>query len=174
LVEGTSDTGSSSDDGTMFITSGDRMRFDPAQDLSSNLGKVVRIDRDGTIPKDNPFVGKPDVRGDTSSLGHRNILSAAVHPGTGQLRVAEMGPLGGDELSPRRQSISLATESRPSAPHPGVKLLARDPDTHKLTVTDKNDWLRPSSFTAAAKAAGRAGGRPRHRHGRARRPTIAP
>ena len=41
----------------MFITSGDRMRFDPAQDLSSNLGKVVRIDRDGTIPKDNPFVG---------------------------------------------------------------------------------------------------------------------
>jgi len=75
----------------MLITSGDRMRFDPAQDLSSNLGKVVRIDRDGTIPKDNPFVGKPDVRGDTSSLGHRNILSAAVHPGTGQLWVAEMG-----------------------------------------------------------------------------------
>jgi glucose/arabinose dehydrogenase len=86
-------------DGTMFITSGDRMRFDPAQDLRSDLGKVVRINRDGTIPKDNPFVGKPDARGDLWSLGHRNILSAAVHPGTGQLWVAEMGPLGGDELN---------------------------------------------------------------------------
>jgi hypothetical protein len=69
-----------------------------------------------------------------------------------------MGPLGGGELSPRRQSISLATESRTSAPHPGVKLLARDPDTHKLTVTEKNDWLRPSPFRAAAKAAGAPAG----------------
>ena len=86
-------------DGTMFITSGERMRFDPAQDLGSNLGKVVRINRDGTIPKDNPFVGKADARGDIWSLGHRNILSAAVDPGTGQLWVAEMGPLGGDELN---------------------------------------------------------------------------
>jgi aldose sugar dehydrogenase len=86
-------------DGTMFMTSGDRMRFDPAQSMSSNLGKVVRINRDGTIPKDNPFVGKPDARGDVWSLGHRNMLSAAVHPTTGQLWVVEMGPLGGDELN---------------------------------------------------------------------------
>lgn len=86
-------------DGTMFITSGDRMRFDPAQSLSSNLGKVVRINRDGTIPQDNPFVGKPDARGEVWSLGHRNVLSAAVHPTTGQLWVVEMGPLGGDELN---------------------------------------------------------------------------
>jgi glucose/arabinose dehydrogenase len=86
-------------DGTLFITSGDRMRFDPAQGLASNLGKVVRINRDGTIPQDNPFAGKPDARGDVWSLGHRNMLAAAVHPGTGQLWVAEMGPLGGDELN---------------------------------------------------------------------------
>jgi aldose sugar dehydrogenase len=86
-------------DGTLFITSGDRMRFDPAQSLASNLGKVVRINRDGTIPKDNPFVGQPDARGDIWSLGHRNLLAAAVHPDTGQLWVAEMGPLGGDELN---------------------------------------------------------------------------
>ena len=86
-------------DGTMFITSGDRMRFDPAQSLSSSLGKIVRINRDGTIPKDNPFVGKPDARGDIWSLGHRNMLAAAVHPATGQLWVVEMGPLGGDELN---------------------------------------------------------------------------
>jgi glucose/arabinose dehydrogenase len=86
-------------DGTLFITSGDRMRFDPAQSLSSNLGKVVRINRDGSLPKDNPFAGKPGARGDIWSLGHRNMLAAAVHPSTGQLWVAEMGPFGGDELN---------------------------------------------------------------------------
>lgn len=87
-------------DGTLFITSGDRMRFDPAQSMTSNLGKVVRINRDGTIPKDNPFVGKGDAREDVWSLGHRNMLAAAVHPSNGQLWVVEMGPLGGDELNP--------------------------------------------------------------------------
>lgn len=86
-------------DGMLFITSGERMRFDPAQSMTSNLGKVVRINRDGTIPKDNPFVGKSDARDDIWSLGHRNMLAAAVHPVTGQLWVAEMGPLGGDELN---------------------------------------------------------------------------
>ncbi len=86
-------------DGTLFITSGDRMRFDPAQSLGSNLGKVVRINRDGTTPKDNPFLGKPDALGDIWSFGHRNMLAAAVHPTTGQLWIVEMGPLGGDELN---------------------------------------------------------------------------
>jgi glucose/arabinose dehydrogenase len=86
-------------DGTLFITSGDRMRFDPAQAIDSSLGKVVRINRDGTIPKDNPFVGKTGAREDIWSLGHRNMLSAAVQPATGQLWVVEMGPLGGDELN---------------------------------------------------------------------------
>ena len=86
-------------DGTLFITSGERMRFDPAQGPASNLGKVVRINRDGSIPKDNPFAGKVDARGDVWSEGHRNVLAAAVHPQTGQLWIAEMGPLGGDELN---------------------------------------------------------------------------
>ena len=81
-------------DGTLFITSGDRMRFDPAQDMNGNLGKVVRINADGSIPKDNPQAGK-----DIWSLGHRNMLAAAVHPTSGQLWVIEMGPLGGDELN---------------------------------------------------------------------------
>ena len=86
-------------DGTLFITSGDRMRFDPAQSPASNVGKVVRVNRDGTIPKDNPFAGKTDARSDIWSLGHRNMLAAAVHPSTGALWVVEMGPLGGDELN---------------------------------------------------------------------------
>jgi glucose/arabinose dehydrogenase len=86
-------------DGTLFITSGERMRFDPAQSLGSNLGKVVRINRDGTIPKDNPFAGKEGARRDIWTLGHRNMLAAALHPSSGQLWVFEMGPLGGDELN---------------------------------------------------------------------------
>ena len=84
-------------DGTLFITSGDRMRFDPAQNLMSNLGKVVRINRDGTIPADNPFAGSAKARGDIYSYGHRNMLAAAIE--RGRLFVFEMGPLGGDEMN---------------------------------------------------------------------------
>jgi glucose/arabinose dehydrogenase len=85
-------------DGKLFITSGDRMRFDPAQDMNSNLGKVVRINKDGTIPAENPL-GKDGVRGQIWSLGHRNMLAAAIYPPTGSLWVWEMGPKGGDELN---------------------------------------------------------------------------
>ena len=85
-------------DGKLFITSGERMRFDPAQSLESNLGKVVRINSDGSIPNDNPFVGRANSRGDVWSYGHRNVLSAAIDA-SGKLWVLEMGPLGGDELN---------------------------------------------------------------------------
>ena len=85
-------------DRTLFITSGERMRFDPAQSLMSNLGKVVRINRDGSIPADNPFVGKDKSRGDIYSYGHRNIL-AATFDARGRFFVFEMGPLGGDEMN---------------------------------------------------------------------------
>jgi glucose/arabinose dehydrogenase len=86
-------------DGTLFITSGERMRFDPAQSLSSNLGKVVRVNRDGSVPRDNPFVGKEDALGDIYSYGHRNTLAAAIDPANGNLWAFEMGPLGGDEVN---------------------------------------------------------------------------
>lgn len=85
-------------DGKLFITSGERMRFDPAQDLASNLGKVVRINPDGSVPSDNPFNGKDGARGDVWSYGHRNMLAAAFDS-SGRLWVVEMGPLGGDELN---------------------------------------------------------------------------
>ncbi|HEX2268171.1 MAG TPA: PQQ-dependent sugar dehydrogenase [Pyrinomonadaceae bacterium] len=85
-------------DGKLFITSGERMRFEPAQSLASNLGKVVRINSDGSIPTDNPFVGTANARGDIWSYGHRNMLSAAFDP-SGRLWIVEMGPLGGDELN---------------------------------------------------------------------------
>jgi glucose/arabinose dehydrogenase len=86
-------------DGTLFITSGERQRFEPAQDMASNLGKVIRINPDGSIPRDNPFVGMPREREDVWTVGHRNPLGAALHPETGALWVNEMGPLHGDELN---------------------------------------------------------------------------
>lgn len=86
-------------DGRLFITSGDRMRFEPARDLATNLGKVIRINADGSIPDDNPFVGEDGSRGDIWSYGHRNILAALVRPGSGQVMAFEMGPLGGDEVN---------------------------------------------------------------------------
>lgn len=84
---------------TLFITSGERMRFEPAQSLTGNLGKIVRINRDGSIPRDNPFAGKEKSRDDIWSYGHRNILAAAIDPSSDKLWAFEMGPLGGDELN---------------------------------------------------------------------------
>ena len=87
-------------DGTMFIGQGERMRYEEqAQDLKSLLGKIVRINRDGSIPQDNPFVGRNDARPEIWSYGHRNIQSAVLHPETGQLWIVEHGPRGGDELN---------------------------------------------------------------------------
>ena len=86
-------------DGTLFITTGERDRFDPAQDLSGHLGKVIRINRDGTVPQDNPFRGTADAKPEIWSYGHRNIQGAAIHPRSGALWIHEMGPRGGDELN---------------------------------------------------------------------------
>jgi glucose/arabinose dehydrogenase len=86
-------------DGTLFITTGERFQFEPAQDLSTHLGKVLRINADGSVPADNPFVGRAGVRPEIWSYGHRNVEGAAIHPETGKLWTHEMGPAGGDELN---------------------------------------------------------------------------
>jgi glucose/arabinose dehydrogenase len=86
-------------DGTLFVTLGERHMGSPAQDLNSHLGKVVRINRDGSIPADNPtFGGAPHSAG-IWTYGHRNPQGAALHPATGQLWVSEHGPEGGDEIN---------------------------------------------------------------------------
>ncbi|HEY9229058.1 MAG TPA: PQQ-dependent sugar dehydrogenase, partial [Gemmatimonadaceae bacterium] len=87
-------------DSTMWITQGDRFAYrDQAQNLESDLGKIVRINRDGSIPRDNPFVGRADARPEIWSYGHRNIQAAAINPETGQLWTVEHGARGGDELN---------------------------------------------------------------------------
>jgi glucose/arabinose dehydrogenase len=87
-------------DGRLFVALGDRFsRKDDAQKLDNHLGKVVRIEADGKVPADNPFVATPGARPEIWSLGHRNIQGAALHPQTGELWATEHGPQGGDELN---------------------------------------------------------------------------
>lgn len=87
-------------DGNLWITLGDRYFGAPrAQDLTSHFGKVVRIRPDGSIPKDNPYVGTPGARADIWSIGHRNLQGAALHPVTGALWTHEHGAQGGDEIN---------------------------------------------------------------------------
>jgi len=85
-------------DGMLWITSGDRQKLDPAQDLSSHLGKVIRVRDDGGTPSDNPWAEAGGVRGQIWSWGHRNPLGIAFDA-SGQLWTHEMGPQGGDELN---------------------------------------------------------------------------
>lgn len=87
-------------DGTLFITTGERAsERDSAQDLGTHLGKVIRINADGTVPADNPFVADKAAQPEIWSLGHRNIQGAALNPATGELWTTEHAAKGGDELN---------------------------------------------------------------------------
>jgi glucose/arabinose dehydrogenase len=88
-------------DGLLFVTLGERSILEgrrQARDLGSHFGKIVRIRPDGSVPEDNPFIERAGARKETWSLGHRNVLAAALDA-KGRLWVAEMGPRGGDELN---------------------------------------------------------------------------
>jgi glucose/arabinose dehydrogenase len=97
-------------DGSLYVTVGDRDRICcngtddnslrlKAQDLTNHVGKVLRIRDDGSVPKDNPFVGRTDARPEIFTYGHRNTYGLAFHPETGALWQAEIGPMGGDEVN---------------------------------------------------------------------------
>ena len=86
------------DDGYLFISSGDRQKFDPSQHMTGNLGKIVRLHDDGRVPEDNPVADRGDVTAEIWSLGHRNPLGLALDE-KGRLWNTEMGPLHGDELN---------------------------------------------------------------------------
>jgi len=87
-----------SPDGYLFVTSGDRQKFTPAQDMNQNLGKVIRLTDAGGIPSDNPYYDQGRIKAQIWSSGHRNPLGIAFNAG-GQLWTNEMGPKGGDELN---------------------------------------------------------------------------
>jgi len=95
-------------DGKLFITLGDRSITEgrmQAQRMDGLLGKIVRLNPDGSVPPDNPFVGRQGVRSEIWSFGHRNIQAAALHPDTGELWEVEHGTRGGDELNIARKGL---------------------------------------------------------------------
>jgi glucose/arabinose dehydrogenase len=95
-------------DGTLFITVGDRSITEgrmQAQRMDGLLGKIVRLHSDGSVPKDNPFVGQAGVRPEIWSFGHRNVQAATLHPTTGELWEVEHGTRGGDELNVARKGL---------------------------------------------------------------------
>lgn len=85
-------------DGKLWITSSERQKFDPAQDMRSNLGKIIRLNDDGSVPADNPFAKEGGIAAQVWTLGHRNALGLAFDA-QGRLWEHEMGPRGGDELN---------------------------------------------------------------------------
>lgn len=85
--------------GKVFLTTGERYQFEPAQDLDNHLGKIIRLNPDGSVPSNNPFINEENAQDEIWTYGHRNIESAAIDPATGNLWIAEMGPSGGDELN---------------------------------------------------------------------------
>jgi len=87
-------------DDNLFLTAGEHFTTrDQAQNLANDLGKIIRIRPDGSVPPDNPFVGGPAVKPEIWSYGHRNPQGLAFHPVTGKLWEHEHGPRGGDEIN---------------------------------------------------------------------------
>ncbi len=86
-------------DGALYMSVGERHEQTPAQDMATDKGKIVRVRDDGSVPEDNPFVGRPGARPEIFALGVRNPQGLFVDPATGALWEKEHGPLGGDELN---------------------------------------------------------------------------
>ncbi|WP_425068575.1 PQQ-dependent sugar dehydrogenase [Reyranella sp.] len=85
--------------GLLYVTCGERYQMQRAQNLADLGGKVVRLRDDGSVPPDNPFVGREGARPEIFTWGHRNPQGMAMNPATGRIWVAEHGPRGGDELN---------------------------------------------------------------------------
>lgn len=86
-------------DGTLFMSSSHHRDEKGPQDPMNDVGKILRLNDDGSIPKDNPFVGRAGYRPEIYSIGHRTVLGLAIHPTTGALWETENGPQGGDEVN---------------------------------------------------------------------------
>lgn len=134
-------------DGHLWISSGERQKFDPAQDLSTNLGKVVRLNEDGSVPSDNPFADRGGVTAQIWSLGHRNLLGLAFDS-AGKLWDVEMGPMGGDELNLVRRGANYGYPIVSNGDHYDGKVIP-DHDTRPEFAAPAVWWnpvISPSSL----------------------------
>ena len=111
-------------DGRLLVGLGDRFgRKDEAQNPANHIGKIVRIEPDGRVPADNPFVGRAGAAPEVFTLGHRNIQGLTVHPATGELWQTEHGPQGGDELNviEAGRNYGIGTRIGEEGPKPGFE-----------------------------------------------------
>lgn len=93
-------------EGRLFITLGDRGDKDQAQQLDSHNGSIIRINADGSAPKDNPFVDREGAKAEIYTYGNRNVQGLALHPVTGQVWAHEHGPQGGDEINILKPAVN--------------------------------------------------------------------
>lgn len=134
-------------DGHLWITSGERQQFTPAQDMKSNLGKIVRLNDDGSLPADNPFAKDGGVAAQVWSLGHRNPLGIAFDA-QGKLWNHEMGPRGGDELNLVERGANYGYPIVSNGDHYDGKVIP-DHDTRPEFAAPKITWtpvISPAGF----------------------------
>jgi glucose/arabinose dehydrogenase len=134
-------------DGLLYISSGERQKFTPAQDLQANLGKIVRLHDDGSVPSDNPFAARGGVTAEIWSLGHRNPLGLAFDA-AGRLWNVEMGPSGGDELNVVERGANYGYPEVSNGDHYNGRLIP-DHDTRPEFAAPAVWWnpvISPSSL----------------------------
>ncbi len=134
-------------DGKLWISSSERQKFDPAQDMQSNLGKIVRLNDDGSVPADNPFADQGGVAAQVWSLGHRNALGIAFDA-QGRLWEHEMGPKGGDELNLIQRGGNYGYPVVSNGDHYDGRPIP-DHDTRPEFVAPKVSWtpvISPAGF----------------------------
>lgn len=93
-------------DGSLFVTLGDRGTKERAQEINDHAGSLIRINKDGTIPPDNPFIDSPAAKPEIYTYGNRNMQGIAMHPETGDVWTIEHGPQGGDELNLMKPGVN--------------------------------------------------------------------
>ncbi|MDQ8038139.1 MAG: PQQ-dependent sugar dehydrogenase [Pedobacter sp.] len=141
-------------DGKLFITLGDRQldsERGKAQDLSTHHGKIVRINSDGSVPADNPFLATPGALPEIWSLGHRNIQGAALHPVSGELWTSEHGPQGGDEINIARAGKNYGWPVVTYGCEYGTCTPIGE-GTHKDGMEDPLTWWVPTSIAPSGLA----------------------
>lgn len=122
----------------MFVTSGERQKFDPAQDMTQNLGKIVRLSPTGGIPSDNPYYDQGRIKAQIWTAGHRNLLGL-VFDAEGRLWSHEMGPQGGDELNLIEKGANYGYPIVSNGDHYDGKPIP-DHDTRPDFATPKVSW----------------------------------
>lgn len=135
-------------DGYLWISSGERQKFTPAQDMQSNLGKIIRLNDDGSVPADNPFAKDGGVAAQVWSLGHRNPLGIAFDA-QGRLWNHEMGPAGGDELNLVERGANYGYPLVSDGDHYYGKAIpdhATEPDRFRKPVIVWNPVISPAGF----------------------------